>query len=90
MTEWGVVVVIIALVGLFATVIPPIVKLTKAITELTTTMRVMDRQVTELTTTNKESHQRLWDKNEEQDETINDHEIRIGILEHTKGEKAKA
>lgn len=84
MTEWGVVVVIIALVGLFATVISPIVKLTKAITELTTTMRVMERQVTDLTNANKESHMLLWEHNGEQDEAIKDHEVRIGILEHAK------
>ena len=44
MNEWGVVTVIIALVGLFATVSKPIIKLNKTITELSTDLKqVMTR-----------------------------------------------
>ena len=64
--EWTVVGVIIALVGLGASVIKPVVTLTRSITELTVVV------------------ERLWDKNEEQDDRLEDHERRIGSLEHSR------
>ena len=81
MTEWGVVVVIIALVGLIAAVVGPIVKLNTTITRLTVVIGKMEGDFDKLTTKNTESHGRLWDKNEEQDKKLEDHEKRINILE---------
>lgn len=83
MTEWGVIIVIVTLVGLMATIIPPIVRLTRAITELTSTVKFMETQVSKLTADNDKSHQRIWDHNDKQDAQLDDHEKRIFGLEKT-------
>ena len=81
MQQWDVVVVITALAGLFAAVIAPIVKLTKAITQLTATMQGIERDVTDLTTNNRAGHERLWNHAQHQDQVLCDHESRIRVME---------
>ena len=81
MQHWDVVAVITALVGLFATVLGPIVKLTKAITRLTAAMERMERDVMDLTTKNHAGHERLWVHAREQDKQLSDHESRIRVIE---------
>lgn len=80
--EWTIVTVIIALVGLGAAVIRPIASLTGSITKLTVVVERLEKELTHLGDSNHESHKRLWDHNTEQDERIEDHERRIGALEH--------
>ena len=82
MTEWGVVIVIVTLFGLIAAIVKPIVNMTRAMTRLTVVMEQTEKSLNKLTTDNTESHRRIWNHNEEQDATINDHEVRIGILDH--------
>jgi len=53
-------------------------------TRLTVVLERTEASLSKLETDNTASHCRLWEKNGEQDETINDHEVRIGILEHVK------
>lgn len=85
MGEWGVYLVIASLVGFLATVIPPIIKLNTSITKLTVTMDNITDDLKGLTERNRNGHERLWDKNNEQDARISDHETRIGRLENEKG-----
>lgn len=82
--EWTVVTVLIALVGFGAAIIKPIVSLTRAITTLTVTVDNLQGDVEDIVTRNTESHARLWSKNTEQDEKLQDHEIRIHTLEERK------
>lgn len=84
MTEWGVVLVIIALVGLLATIGAPIIKLNSTIVKLLTIVDSLKGDVTELTDKNTQSHGRLWKHNEKQDAKIDDHEKRITVIERTK------
>lgn len=84
MTEWEVVGVIVALVGLFLTVGAPIIKLITSITKLTGTVDALQKDMESLTTKNTEAHRRLWEHNEEQDDKINDHESRIRVIEDHK------
>ena len=84
MTEWGVVGVIIALVGLIATIVPPLTKLTQSITKLTVVVDRLDAEQKTQRQNAKDSHQKLWDKCGEQDETLSDHEHRITVLEAKK------
>ncbi len=44
-------------------------------------MGYITKEVDVLKTDNHGSHERLWDKNEEQDKILNDHETRITTLE---------
>ena len=80
--EWTVGPVIIALVGLFAVVIPPVTKLTKSMTELTVCVRELTDDLNKLENGNKDAHRRLWEHESKQDEKIGNHEQRITILEH--------
>ena len=81
MTEWGVVGVVIALVGLMATVIKPAISLTQAATKLTVMVGELRRELDEHSSQSRGSHQKLWDKNNKQDEIIQNHEVRIARLE---------
>lgn len=80
--EWTTVTVIIALVGLGAAVIKPIVSLTGSITKLTVVVERLEDGLNKLDEGNHKSHQRIWDHNDEQDDKLADHERRIGALEH--------
>ena len=80
--EWTTVTVIIALVGLGIAIIRPIVSLTQSITKLTVVVDELQKDMSRLTTGNKDSHARLWVKNGEQDKALDDHERRLGSLEH--------
>ena len=90
MNEWTVVSVIIALVGLFFTIGKPIINLNNNITLLNVNIKrnseeisKQGKQIEEQKKAAHESHEKLWIKNHEQDETLNDHETRISILEKT-------
>lgn len=89
MNEWTVVTVLIALVGLFITVGKPIINLNKTMTTLNANVKHNSEELADLKSDFKsqresahESHQRLWDHNAKQDIKIQDHETRLGILEH--------
>ena len=79
--EWTTVTVIIALMGLGAAVIKPIVSLTQSITKLTVVVERLERELDEQSEHSRESHRRLWDHNEEQDNRLDDHERRIHDME---------
>lgn len=90
MNEWSVVTVIVAIVGLFATVSAPIISLNKNIATLNAEMKRSNARLDkhdlafkEQQANAHESHQKLWDKNKEQDAKLQDHETRIQILEKT-------
>ena len=80
--EWTTITVIISLVGLGAAVIKPIVSLTQSITKLTVVVERLERELDEQSEHSRESHRRLWDHNEEQDNRLDDHERRIYDMEH--------
>lgn len=85
MTEWSVVGVIVVLVGLFFAIYTPISKSTKentkAMTELTVTMRVIGDKLSKFDEDNSKSHKKIWDHNDHQDQILNDHETRLQIIE---------
>ncbi|HRX57429.1 MAG TPA: DUF948 domain-containing protein [Eubacteriales bacterium] len=81
MQEWDVFGVIASLAALFAMMIAPIVRLTRAITRLTATMESMEKSVDELTLNNRTAHERLWRHEREQDKTLGDHETRLRVME---------
>ena len=81
MTEWGVFLVLVAVVGFLGAVIPPITKLTKAITELTVVVDMLKSDVEALKKRSDEEHGKLQTHNDKQDKMLNDHETRIQLLE---------
>ena len=79
--EWQVVGVIVVLVGLAGSIIGPVIKLNSSITRLTVTMERLVKDVDVIKENSHDAHQRLWEKNDEQDKALNDHETRITTLE---------
>ena len=77
MTEWGVVLVIISLIGLIATIMGPVVYITRTLAKLTAVTEQMQNEQT----ANQKSHDKLWKQIDEQGATLHDHETRIQILE---------
>ena len=77
MTEWDVIGVIIALVGLGK----PVVSLTKAIAQLTVVVEGLKTDLDNQRKYSRESHKELRDHNIAQDKELEDHERRIGVLE---------
>lgn len=89
MTEWGVFLVIVAVVGFVITISGPIAKATKAITALTVELKFFREEIAQIKRDNKEfqnsasvKHERIHTRIDEHDEKINDHEKRIIKLEH--------
>ena len=86
--EWTVVGVIVTLVGLASAVGGPVLKLNASITKLTTLLQVIEQRLDTLEQGAKEqrthaaeSHLRIWAHNDEQDQTLADHETRLRVLE---------
>ena len=69
MTEWGVVGVIVVLLGLLATVTAPMIRLNTTLTKLNDKFDTLDERLTGVSESNQ----------------LHDHETRIQILEHGPG-----
>jgi hypothetical protein len=78
---WEIVAGLFVLIGGIVSIVTPIVKLTKSITELTVKVDDFARQIEQQSVRSKEAHKRLWEHNEEQDDKLQEHEIRISNLE---------
>lgn len=85
MTEWTVVTVVVALVGLVVAVAGPLIKLNTTLAKLDANVDALRGEMKSLTTRNSESHDRIFKRLDETDTTINDHETRITVLETAKG-----
>jgi Na+-translocating ferredoxin:NAD+ oxidoreductase RnfG subunit len=79
--EWTVVTVLVVIVGLFAAVGAPIIKLIVTITKVNILLDALTKELNEAVCKNKDSHERFRTHNEKQDETLQDHEMRITVLE---------
>lgn len=79
--EWTIVTVLVTVVGLFVSVITPILKLNSTIIRLNASVDALAEEMEKYTAKNDRSHDKLWDKNKEQDATLGDHEIRLATLE---------
>ena len=83
MQQWDVVGVIATLVALFAAIVAPMIKLTQAISRLTTAMEHLEKNTDCLAASNRSAHERIWEHAHEQTAQINDHEARIRVMEET-------
>lgn len=84
MTEYGVVVIVVAMLTTAITIGAPVIKLNTAITRLIVKLDSLGGDLDALEKHNHESHRRLWDKNDEQDEKLADHETRLQVIEKEK------
>lgn len=74
MEYWDVVVVIVSLVGLFATVLPFFTKLNRTLGELNATVEQMKTVIANFERNSRETHGKMYNK-------LDDHEKRITRLE---------
>lgn len=81
MTDWDIVKDIVVLIGLIVTVTAPLLKLNTSITQLKALLDSVVKQVQDNDRSNSASHKRLWEHNEEQDETLQRHEQRLHDLD---------
>lgn len=81
MTDWDIVKDVVVLVGLIVTVTTPLLKLNTSITQLKALLDSVAKQVQDNDRSNSASHKRLWEHNEEQDETLQRHEQRLHDLD---------
>lgn len=74
---WEILLGIITLVGFLISIIGPILKLTKVMTELSISVTNLKDAVDQMGIKNSESHKKIWEHIGEQDKKIDDHEKRI-------------
>lgn len=79
--NWSVVEVIIALVGLFFVVAKPLIENGKTMEKLIVSMDNLSSDLKELEKNNTNTHKRLFNKLDEQEEKLDGHEVRIKIIE---------
>lgn len=56
--------------------------MTKAMTELTFSVKVLTDKFNKFEVNNHDDHKRIWQKNDEQDKELIDHETRITLIEN--------
>lgn len=79
---WEIALGIFALVSFVGAVSAWIFKLSRTLAILETTIKALNDALGVISTNNKESHKDLYNKHDEHERRINDHEMRISHLEH--------
>ncbi len=74
--------VVVALAGLILSIIGAAWKLCVTVTEATTAVKALTQRIDRLDDDNAKDHTEMWDKIERDEDTLNDHETRISLLEH--------
>lgn len=94
MNEWGVVLVIISLVGVGSAIITPILKLNTTMVKLTASVDNLNKDIVdikkdmgEFVNGNHNSHVRIHERIDDCGEMLKKHESRINDLEHKWEEK---
>lgn len=87
MTEWGVVLVIVTLLGFVSGIVTPLIKLNTAIVKLIDSVDALDKSLGDVIESNTRTHKRMWDKLDEHSDKINDHETRLVLVEEKEKER---
>lgn len=94
MTEWNIVTVIVVIVGLIGTVAAPLMKNTRAMTQLGAEIKnliyrieINEKETNEIKVKASSRHKEIFERLDEQGEKINNHEGRISALEHKEGKQ---
>ena len=81
MQEWTVVTTLVTLLGLGVAVVRPLINLNGVIVRLTDLVNALEEDFSGLARNNDEAHAKIWEKVEEQEETLVGHEIRLSLIE---------
>ena len=77
MNEWGVVQVIIALVGLIAVVVGMVVYVVSTLTKVSEVSAHLKEEITNERDLNIEAHKKIWERIDRQDDKIAEHDKEI-------------
>lgn len=69
-------------IALGAVIVRPLINNAKVMTELNESIKALTDKFNSFEVNNHDDHKRIWNKNDEQDDVLNDHETRISLLEH--------
>ena len=87
LTEWGVVGVVVTLVGLIGVFVKLTYSLSSILQKLSSAVDQLGKTVDKMDNSNAKTHQRIFTQLEEHDDLLVDHDKRITVLEMKKGEK---
>ena len=77
--------VLCSIITIFLSIVRPLLKLNTTLTELIGSIKDLKEDFTSYTTKNAKSHEKLWEHEKEQDDTLQNHEIRITLLQKQAG-----
>lgn len=81
MNEWDVILVIGEVIALIVLVGGPIIKLNTTLTKLMVKLEELTASYKQSESSNTKAHARIWNKLDEHDEVLNDHETRLQLME---------
>lgn len=64
-------------------IVRPVIKLSTTITQLNDNIESLSKDYKETMKKNSDARKRIWNHNDEQDEILSNHELRISILERS-------
>ena len=85
MDSWGVFGVIVAIVSFLGLVGAPLLKLNSNLTKLNVILEVLQKQFDKFCGDNEKEHNTIWTEVEKHEDSLNDHETRIQIMERKEG-----
>ena len=81
MTEYSVVIIVVGMITTAIAIGAPVIKLNTAITKLIVRLDSLGADLDALEHRNHESHRRLWEKVDEHEDRLADHEARLQVIE---------
>ena len=76
--------IIVGLITIFSFFLKPVINLNVTLTQLNSSLSDLKSDLSSYSDKNTKSHRRLWEHEEEQDRQLQDHEIKIKLLQkHT-------
>ena len=83
----GVIVVALgSILGVGVIIVKPILQVVKIMTELNESIKTLTEKFNKFEVNNHDDHKRMWNHNDIQDKTIQEHETRISVLEKITGD----
>lgn len=82
MDKYEVVAIVVGMITTAIAIGAPVIKLNTAITKLIVKLDSLGEDFSSFEIHNHESHRRIWEKNDEQDEKLADHETRLKVIEN--------
>jgi hypothetical protein len=81
MSEWDVVLVIVAIVGLFFSIGKPIINLNTNITTLNESIKSVNARQDRFEKCSEKEHSELWEHEDAQDKILEEHKLRLHDLD---------